>query len=680
MKNKSIFLLFFLLFSLTTIVNAQYAIGLRDTTLIDIARSSRSIQAYFYYPAITAGTGVAVAIPPTGGFPVVVVAHGFSMDYAAFTNFKDSLVPKGYIVIIPNTETGIIGISHANFGGDLSFLVNYMQAQNTNPSSRYFSKVKNKSAIIGHSMGGGATYLGAVGNTNVTTTVTFGAAETSPSAVTACASIQVPSLVFSGQNDCVAPQGTNQTLMYNALASSCKTKIVIKNGGHCQYSNSSFTCDFGEGTCRGTSTILTRAQQQPIVFDYLYKWFDFYLKGICPAYTSFQNLLATDSRITYNQSCSYSLPVANIFNAHSNLKCEEDSVNLFLGANFPIISWSNAANDSSIHTVIAGNYYAIVTDFMGCKDTSNTISISNRIPTNAVLHPNGIINFCGTSNSISIQAIGSNLTHHLWNTGVTDTFINTDSIGIYFVQTEDINGCLAYSDSLIIISSNPIQPILIPSDSIYICPNDSIEFGLNTPFSSYLWSDSSINTNYIATNTENIYVQTIDSNGCVANSDTSYVFVYPAVIPMIIHNLDSLEAEPGYLSYTWYDDVNNLLSTDRIFHPIVNARAFVLVVVDSNGCTADRVATLFSFSVGIENMYEDKITISPNPFNNLIHLSNLEIGSSIIILNSLGSVIYSNNQLLNSELMIYTNEFTEGLYLLKICTNNQEEKVYKLIK
>ena len=674
--TKSLIILFLFICSIS---KAQYAIGLRDTTLIDVTRSSRNVQSYIYYPANSAGTAVAVATPPLGGFPVVVVAHGFSMDYAAFTNFKDSLVPKGYIVIIPNTETGIIGISHSNFGGDLSFLVNYMQQQNLNASSRFYGKVRNKSAILGHSMGGGATYLGAVTNPNVTTTVTFSAAETSPSAITACAAIQVPSLVFSGQNDCVAPAASNQTLMYNALTTTCKTHIIIKNGGHCQYSNSSFTCDFGEGTCRGTSTILTRSQQQPIVFDYLYKWLDFYLRGNCTAYTNFQNLLTTDSRITHNQSCTYSLPIATISNSSSNFKCAEDSVNLFLATSFPIIHWSNAATDSTIHTSNAGNYYAVVTDFMGCSDTSNNISITNLIPTSANIFPNGIINLCGVAPSIAIHASGSQLSNFIWNTTDTGSDITADTIGQYYVQSIDSNGCIGFSDTLHLISTNPIQPILNLSDSVFVCPNDSVEFSLNTIFNSYEWADSSINNTFVSNHAETVYVATIDSNGCAANSDTAYVSFYPYIIPLIINNLDSLEAMPGYLSYTWYNDVNTLLSTDRIFHPLVNARAFILVVVDSNGCTSDRVATLFSFSVGIDNKYENQVAILPNPFENSIIFNYLDKENQLVILDDLGREIYSSSNISYPSFTLNTSDYESGIYIIKIKSANKEY-ITKMIK
>ncbi len=674
---KKIFYLSLLLCLSFFELQAQYLIGTRDTTLIDVSRSSRSIQVYMYYPSNLTGTGVALAIPPAGGFPVVVVAHGFSMDYAAFTNFRDSLVPKGYIVLIPNTETGIIGVSHGNFGGDLSFLVNYMQQVNTVPSSRFYGKVRNKSAIIGHSMGGGATYLGANGNSNVTTTVTFSAAETTPSAVTACAAITVPSLVFAGQNDCVAPQATNQTLMYNALASSCKTKIVINNGGHCQYSNSSFTCDFGEGSCRGTSTILTRAQQQPIVFDYLYKWFDFYLRGNCNAYTSFQNLLTTDTRITYTQACSYALPVATIA-SDATIKCTEDSLRAYSTSSFTSYTWNNGKTDSLIHLKNAGTYFLIVTDYMGCKDTSNTISISNRAAGRASLSPSGTINICDTAVSILVHATGTALSNYIWNTTDTGTDITVSAVGNYYVRTIDTFACIGFSDTLSLVNHSPIHPLLSPSDSVFICPGDSAVFTVRPLFNTYMWFDSTSAINYTATESAIVYVVTTDSNGCHAFSDTVIVQKLIPAIPSILFHTDSLAADTGYVSYQWYDETNTLVSSARGFIPAVTSGNFYVITTDINGCASQSATVSYGVSVGISDAIHQTIQVYPSPFTNQLTITNAHMNDIVEVYTNNATLIH-RQILTHKNTSIDTRLFVPGMYIIKIISTSGTN-IFKVVK
>lgn len=668
---KYLTLLLFLLSSL--LIQAQYIVSFKDTTLIDASRSSRNIPVHICYPANVSGTDVPLAVPPPGGFPVVVVGHGFSMDYTAFTNFRDSLVPKGYIVLIPNTETGIIGVSHGNFGADMSFLINYMQAQNTNSSSRFYGKIRNKSAIIGHSMGGGATYLGANGNSNVTTTVTFSAAETSPSAIAACSSIHVPSLVFVGENDCVAPASSNQTPMYNALASSCKTKITIKNGGHCQYSNSSFTCDFGEGTCRGLMTILTRAQQQPIVFSFLYKWFDFYLRGNCNAFTTFQNQLTSDSRITYVQSCSYNLPIA-IATASAVTKCPENTVNISVPNRFASYNWNTGSLDTQINPIAASTYFVVVTDSIGCKDTSNLITINNFNPLRSSISPSGILRFCDTLPHEMLHVDSGHFVSYIWNTGDSGRFLLADSLGMYYCITRDTQGCIATTDTLLLTNVSTNTPNIIPRSIVYFCINDTITYSTSTPFVSYNWStgDTSATTN--SPDTGSIFVSTIDSNGCIAHSDTVTAMYYAPIPLLVINSFDSLVASEGFTSYSWYDMSGTILSTNRIFIPSDTTNYFYVTAYDSNSCLRKSELVRLQFSTGIEhaNNVTLNIQVYPNPFTEQLTIQlPYNINSYFLqIIDMKGAVLFCNVYKEPTQTLSFKG-FSDGIYLLKICTEQQ---------
>jgi len=53
--------------------------------------------------------------------------------------------------------------------------------------------------------------------------ITFAATETSPSAISAARNINIPSLVFSADEDCVTPPATNQLPVYDSLTSNCKS-------------------------------------------------------------------------------------------------------------------------------------------------------------------------------------------------------------------------------------------------------------------------------------------------------------------------------------------------------------------------------------------------------------------------------------------------------------------------
>tara|TARA_B110001469_G_C9628471_1_gene314004 strand:+ start:880 stop:2031 length:1152 start_codon:yes stop_codon:yes gene_type:complete len=287
------------LFIISTNSMAQsFNIGHTTITYRDSSRS-RNISTEIYYPGISTGQNVAV---DSGSFPVLIFGHGFLMSWNAYQNFWTELVPKGYVMCFPTTEMSI-SPNHGAFGLDLEFLAAQMQNENLDSTSLFFNSLALETALMGHSMGGGASFLAAENNTTISALVNFAAAETTPSAIAAALNVNVPSLVFSGDDDCVAPTNTNQTLMYDSLSSICKTHIRIINGGHCYFANNNFNCNLGESFCNPTLNI-SRAQQQSVTFDFLNPWLAYSLKGDTSAWTRFNDSLQNSFRINSSQRCN----------------------------------------------------------------------------------------------------------------------------------------------------------------------------------------------------------------------------------------------------------------------------------------------------------------------------------------------------------------------------------------
>lgn len=313
------FLFSVIIFSTVHLFLAQYQVGHTTITFNDPARTGgfgsgggagRQIQTEVYYPATTAGDNVAVA---SGQFPVITFGHGFAMAWDAYTNIWQHYVNRGYILAFPRTEGGLIpGPSHGDFGTDLKQVSDKMLALNSNTSSIFNGKILQKAAIMGHSMGGGASFLAAANNTNIETVIGLAPAETTPSAIAVAPDVSVPALVFSGSADGVTPPAEHHIPIYQGLNSTCKSFVSITGGAHCYYANTNFNCDFGEGTSSPNISI-TRAEQQTTTFAILDPWLDFKLKGICDAYGAF--LLAIESQPgTINETICPSLPSVTIIN------------------------------------------------------------------------------------------------------------------------------------------------------------------------------------------------------------------------------------------------------------------------------------------------------------------------------------------------------------------------------
>jgi pimeloyl-ACP methyl ester carboxylesterase len=282
------------------VAHAQpYLIGSRNITFNDPSRN-RNIGTQIRYPGATAGANAEVA---AGVFPVLVMGHGFAMGYDVYSNLWNYFVPKGYIVALPTTEGGLLPApSHGAFGLDLAFVAEALQAANLDPSSPFFGKVAPATALMGHSMGGGASFLGAANNTNIQALVNFAPAETDPSAVAAAANVSVPTMVIAGANDCVTPIPDHQGPMYAALTTSCRAFVNITGASHCQFAESNFNCNFGELTC-SPSAAISRGVQHGIVNDFAGLWLDHFLKGVPGAFEAVQDSIANSTRVTAQFDC-----------------------------------------------------------------------------------------------------------------------------------------------------------------------------------------------------------------------------------------------------------------------------------------------------------------------------------------------------------------------------------------
>jgi dienelactone hydrolase len=260
---------------------AQFEVGHLSATYIDPTRSDRSIACEVYYPSTSAGDAVPVA---EGTFPFIAFGHGFVMDYTAYQNITDALVASGYVMIYVETEGGFAP-SHADFGLDLAYVADHFFEENATAGSLFQSHLIDRCAIMGHSMGGGATWLAANTSESVDCIAGLAPAETNPSAIAAASNVNVPALVLSGSSDAVTPPADHHIPIYEGTASECKIFVDILNGSHCGYADSGSLCDFGEFGFNG----LSRAEQQVITHDLLQAFFDFHLKDLSTGNTTLQN-------------------------------------------------------------------------------------------------------------------------------------------------------------------------------------------------------------------------------------------------------------------------------------------------------------------------------------------------------------------------------------------------------
>lgn len=299
MKNLLLLLAFFLTFNTFAQV---HPIGHQTITFNDPARNNRAIECEVYYPGVSSGFNVDV---DSGEFPVIIFGHGFTMQPTAYPNWKDEFVPDGYIMVFPGTETGF-SPSHSEFALDIRFLATQLQDDGQNNTSPFYQHVLNRTALMGHSMGGGAVFLAASGFSGIDCIVGLAPAETNPSAVSAAVNVTAPTMVLSGTSDGVTPPTDHHIPIYNGVGSACKYLVNIQDGSHCHYASTPGLCTIGEFVPGS----LSATDQQSVSYAVCHPWFDYFLKDDCNAWDDYLTALSNETNLgTTNAVCVNNAPI-----------------------------------------------------------------------------------------------------------------------------------------------------------------------------------------------------------------------------------------------------------------------------------------------------------------------------------------------------------------------------------
>ena len=297
----------------TAVMAQPFQTGRRTITFIDTSRSNRNIATELFYPANTAGNNVPIAAG-TQKFPVVVFGHGFVIPYNSYNWLADSLVKNGFIVAMPTTE-GTFSPVHEDFGRDIAFLCRQIISLNDSVSSFLSGRVKNRSAVAGHSMGGGASFLSTNYNSSINAIFNFAAAETNPSAKAAALQTQIPALIFAGSSDCIVPD-SNQQRMYSNVLYPCKTFVNITDALHCHFADNNGTCATGQFFSGCNSSPITASVVFQKTTSLIVPFLDYYLKDSCGSKTIFEEGLTAMTGITTERVCAtdpFSCSVSNTF-------------------------------------------------------------------------------------------------------------------------------------------------------------------------------------------------------------------------------------------------------------------------------------------------------------------------------------------------------------------------------
>lgn len=161
-----------------------------------------------------------------------------------------------------------------------------------------------------------------------------------------------------------------------------------------------------------------------------------------------------------------------------------------------------------------GTYAVTVTDANGCVVTDEVV-IGEGPTFQLEIDPSGEVVICqGTS--LSIDA-GDGYADYDWSTGASVQTINVSNEGDYWVTVTNAQGCVADDTVSVSFFDTEIPSINAEADGVLYCSNDTAQ-----SYQWYLNGDpiaDATNSYYCPGQSGNYYVQIIDANGCVVNSE-----------------------------------------------------------------------------------------------------------------------------------------------------------------
>lgn len=173
--------------------------------------------------AVTGTPGMVFA-PTTGPrLPAVVFAPGWLQPVGRYANTLRYLASWGFIAAAPQVGRGPVP-SHSGMALDLSRTL--AQLAQAKLGGGRVTVDRNRMALVGHGIGGGAAVLAAAQDSSVRAVATVTAAQTSPSAVLAAGEVTVPGLHMVGDKDDMSPAKENGERIARAWAGPVQLRII----------------------------------------------------------------------------------------------------------------------------------------------------------------------------------------------------------------------------------------------------------------------------------------------------------------------------------------------------------------------------------------------------------------------------------------------------------------------
>jgi len=305
-----------------------------------------------------------------------------------------------------------------------------------------------------------------------------------------------------------------------------------------------------------------------------------------------------------------SVPIQTTF-LHTNAYCDEDNgvITAIVSGNTGAYTyaWNTGDTTATIDSLAAGTYTLIVTDSVGCVDTSMFTLINEGKPRLVVVDYQKPKCFGDSTGRLLLGGTSGVAPYKYSFDGINFTTValaTNFAAGSYTIYIRDANSCV--SDTTIFFDPpEEIQITTGPIDTLvcYWDKSNAIQFTAQDGTPPYQWSTNGItyqsqnNLAGISIGNNTVYIK--DSNGCIKEYDV--IIPGPAAPLEIIYESENV---PCYYSqggemdaqinggwypymYTW-----GHTNSQNLFQSNLTAGTYTLSVEDGKGCTIDSIITI----------------------------------------------------------------------------------------
>ena len=232
-----------------------------------VLRGREPLPLRVWYPGVASGIDQPVA-PQAVPAPALAFGHGYLASAALYSTMCGRLAERGIVVVAPETQTQLFP-SHSGLADDLLRSLRWLAAGAPGVPALARAVDLERTAVGGHSMGGGCAVLAAARDRRIRTVATVAAARTRPSALDAAARLEVPTLFLAAERDRVTPVSRHQRPLFEAVRPGTPTQLRIIRGG----THAGFVDPVGLwGAARPRRGLLSRTVQLELAGDVLSGW------------------------------------------------------------------------------------------------------------------------------------------------------------------------------------------------------------------------------------------------------------------------------------------------------------------------------------------------------------------------------------------------------------------------